>query len=69
MTEKELSLTNEYNLEIDGYTGKLVTLGKIFNSQEFEDLYHREAYPGLGTVKKLSIMHHLELIGRYLDKE
>lgn len=35
----------------------------------FEDLYHREAYPGLGTVKKLSIMHHLELIGRYLDKE
>lgn len=37
--------------------------------KEFEDLYHREAYPGLGTVKKLSIMHHLELIGRYLDKE
>lgn len=37
--------------------------------REFEDLYRREAYPGLGTVKKLSIMHHLELIGRYLDKE
>lgn len=37
--------------------------------KEFEDLYHREAYPGLGTVKKLSIMHHLELVGRYLDKE
>lgn len=37
--------------------------------KEFEDLYHREAYPGLGTVKKLSIMHHLELIGKYLDKE
>ncbi len=37
--------------------------------KEFENLYHREAYPGLGTVKKLSIMHHLELIGRYLDKE
>ncbi|MCM1267974.1 MAG: sce7725 family protein [Bacteroidales bacterium] len=36
---------------------------------EFEDLYNREAYPGLGTVKKLSIMHHLELMGRYLDKE
>ena len=36
--------------------------------KEFEDLYRREAYPGLGTVKKLSIMHHLELIGRYLDK-
>lgn len=37
--------------------------------KEFEDLYNREAYPGLGTVKKLSIMHHLELIGRYLDRE
>lgn len=37
--------------------------------EAFEDLYRREAYPGLGTVKKLSIMHHLELIGRYLDKE
>lgn len=37
--------------------------------KEFEDLYRREAYPGLGTVKKLSIMHHLELIGKYLDKE
>ncbi len=37
--------------------------------KEFEDLYYREAYPGLGTVKKLSIMHHLEIIGRYLDKE
>lgn len=35
--------------------------------KEFEDLYRREAYPGLGTVKKLSIMHHIELIGRYLD--
>jgi hypothetical protein len=35
----------------------------------FEDLYEREAYPGLGTVKKLGIMHHLELISRYLDRE
>ncbi|WP_037586865.1 sce7725 family protein [Stenoxybacter acetivorans] len=24
-------------------------------------------YPGLPTIKKLSIMHHLELMGRYLD--
>lgn len=37
--------------------------------REFEELYRREAYPGLGTVKKLSIMHHLELMGRYLDGE
>ena len=40
VTEKDLSLTNEYTLDIDGYLGKTVTLGKIFNSQEFEELYH-----------------------------
>jgi len=32
-------------------------------------LNHAEAgyYPGLPTIKKLSIMHHLELVGKYLD--
>ena len=40
ITEKDLSLTNEYTLEIDGYLEKIVTLGKIFNSKEFEELYH-----------------------------
>lgn len=39
-----------------------------FAMEEFGNLYRREAYPGLGTVKKLSIMHHLELIGKYLDR-
>lgn len=32
----------------------------------FEDLYRSGAYPGLGTVKKLSIMHHLELMNKFL---
>lgn len=32
------------------------------------DAYKSSKYPGLGTVKKCSIMHHLELIGRYLDE-
>ena len=40
VTEKDLSLTNEYTLEIDGYLGKTITLGKILNSEEFEKLYH-----------------------------
>lgn len=33
-------------------------------------LSHAESgyYPGLPTIKKLSIMHHLELVGKYLDK-
>lgn len=30
--------------------------------------YKNQTYPGLGSVKKLSLMHHLELIGKYLDK-
>lgn len=37
--------------------------------KEFRELHQREAYPGLGTIKKLSIMHHLELMSQYLDKE
>lgn len=36
--------------------------------QMFEELYKTEAYPGLGVVKKLSIMHHMELMGEYLDR-
>ncbi len=28
--------------------------------------YEQQSYPGLGTVKKLSLMHHLELMGKYL---
>ena len=33
----------------------------------FIDHYEKGYYPGLATVKKLSIMHHLELMGRYLE--
>lgn len=29
--------------------------------------YEQQSYPGLGTVKKLSMMHHLELMGKYLS--
>lgn len=29
--------------------------------------YNNKTYPGLPTLKKLSIMHHLELVGKYLD--
>lgn len=36
--------------------------------QTFEAMYENETYPGLGVVKKLSIMHHIELVGRYLDE-
>lgn len=37
--------------------------------KQFEKIYYDQTYPGLGVVKRLSIMHHLELIGRFLDGE
>lgn len=51
---------------------KLVTWNQTrrlstFAMQTFESMYNRGSYPGLGTVKKLSIMHHIELMSRYLD--
>lgn len=36
--------------------------------QTFESMYKNETYPGLGVVKKLSIMHHIELLGNYLNE-
>lgn len=35
--------------------------------KKFEEYYKQGKYPGLGTVKKLAIMHHIELINRYLE--
>lgn len=40
---------------------------RTFAMKEFERLYEKELYPGLGTVKKLSIMHHLELMSDFLN--
>lgn len=34
--------------------------------QGFYDCYNSGKYPGLGTVKKLSIMHHIELVSDFL---
>lgn len=42
---------------------KLDTVGM----REFEEAYRNKTYPGLGVVKKYSIMHHLELMSKYLD--
>lgn len=35
---------------------------------QFAEMYRTQTYSGLGVVKKLSIMHHLEIIGNYLDE-
>ncbi len=42
---------------------------EITGNQWVWKLYKAGSYPGLGTVKKLSIMHHLELVGKYLDRK
>ncbi|MHA7579497.1 sce7725 family protein [Paenibacillus vandeheii] len=39
-----------------------------FGLTQFRKHYQDGTYPGLGTVKKLSVMHHLELVSRYLDE-
>lgn len=38
-----------------------------YGMKEFERLHREESYPGLGTVKKLSIMHHIELVNNFLE--
>lgn len=53
--------------------GKLVSWNRekrmnTIGIETFEQLYEKESFPGLGTVKKLSIMHHIELMSQYLDR-
>ena len=36
--------------------------------QEFKKLHREKHFPGLGVVKKLSIIHHIELINSYLHE-
>ncbi len=45
-------------------TANLTTYG----IKQFINHYQKGTYPGLGTVKKLSIMHHIELVSNYLDE-
>ncbi len=44
---------------------KLYTVG----IKAFEYDYNNENYPGLGVIKKYSLMNHLELISKFLDGE
>jgi hypothetical protein len=45
--------------------------GKKINTigiNKFIEHYKNGTYPGLGSVKKLSLMHHIELVGDFLDE-
>lgn len=66
-----VSDTNDDTLDVAGKfheaLSKLVQFSDDFGIDSvavraFRDLHNREAYPGLGSIKKLSIMHHIELI-------
>lgn len=66
-----VSDSNDDDSDIPGkFSEALTKLIEFVNSedidtlavQEFRSLYGRGAYPGLGVIKKLSIMHHIELV-------
>ena len=40
-----------------------------YGLETFLEHYKNQTYPGLGSVKKLSIMHHLELMNKYLTRQ
>lgn len=40
-----------------------------YGIKKFEEMHSSGKYPGLGSIKKLSIMHHIELMNRYLMGE
>ena len=49
----------------DWYHSNTVEL--TYGLKTFLDHYKNQTYPGLGSVKKLSIMHHIELMSKYLS--
>ena len=44
-------------------------LGETKAMEKLRNYYAHGDYPGLGSIKKISLSHHLELIGRFLDEE
>jgi len=51
---------------------KLVTSSLIrsdtYAYNELKRFYDNRIYSGLGVIKKLSLMHHIELLSRYLQE-
>lgn len=42
-------------------------LEQTMGLQALIDYYENEKFPGLGVIKKYSIMHHIEMMGKYLE--
>lgn len=51
-TDEELDITKTYSLNIDGYTSKESSLGKIYSDEAFEKLYHYNGKLGAIYSKK-----------------
>lgn len=80
--EKDLRVhhfVSDSNLDIKNPAKKFYeALEKLCNFKEklektraleiFEEYFENQSYPGLGSLKKLSLMHHLELMGKFLDE-
>lgn len=49
------------------YQNNKSSIQLTFGLEGFLKHFHDQTYPGLGTVKKLSLMHHIELMSIYLD--
>lgn len=59
-------------LEAAGKLNRWLISNKKYHSYAINELlnyYNMKHYPGPGMIKKLSIMHHLEIMSRYLDKK
>lgn len=81
MNLRVIHFVSESNDDIQDPAGKFYeAAGKLFSWNKDKNIntvgltelikhYQNETYPGLGTVKKLSIMHHIELMSRYLGGE
>jgi len=50
----------------DWYSTKEHQVNETMGLNTFLKHYKGKSYSGLGTIKKLSLMHHLELMGKYL---
>ncbi|MBN6527857.1 sce7725 family protein [Acinetobacter pittii] len=51
---------------IDDKNSGLINFADTFGVREFQKIYDARHFPGLGQVKKISIVHHVETINDYL---
>lgn len=63
--EKFFRLMDQVLPWLDRLTGKVPTLGL----SQLLDAFDKKHFPGLGTMRKASVMHHLEVMSRFLASQ